>query len=386
MSDEKEYLLALSLIPGLGTAGAHQLIRRFGSATRLFGLSHKQYGELNLSKDILAWFESGWALRSAEKTAKQVRENGIGILAMCDSAYPHLLKTIFDCPLVLYFRGDVKLLQQPAIAIVGSRRCSVYGRQVTEKLARRIAALGLVVTSGLARGIDTCAHVGALEAGGWTVAVLGSGVDVIYPKENAKLYGKIVENGCVVSEFPCGTFPGPQNFPIRNRIISGLAYGTLITEAAEYSGSLITARLTLEQNRELWAVPGNITSPGSYGPNYLIKQGARVVLDAQDILEELPPYLLDGLSKVADGGAGTRAGVSRPTGGSDQAPLRSEEQLTDLEQKLLKLLPVESSVHFDSLVRTSGVGLQQLNELLLALELKSRIRALPGRQYTRKLL
>ncbi len=385
MSDERYSLLALSLIPGLGTTGAHQLIRRFSSASRLFGLSHKQYSQLNLSKDVLAWFESGWAQRSAEKTAKQVEEAGIGILAMCDPEYPHLLKTIFECPLVLYFRGDLKLLQQPAIAIVGSRRCSVYGRQVTEKLAREIAALGLVVTSGLARGIDSCAHLGALEVGGRTVAVLGSGVDVIYPKENARLYARILETGCVVSEFPCGTFPGPQNFPIRNRIISGLSYGTLITEAAEFSGSLITARLTLEQNRELWAVPGNITNPGSYGPNYLIKQGARVVLDVQDILEELPPYLLAGLNTSATDRTGASAG-NDPKGSRTEVSQRDDEQLSEAEKALLKHLPLESSVHFDTLLRASGFGLQQLNELLLALELKLQIRALPGRQYARKLL
>ncbi len=384
-ADEKQYLLALSLIPGLGTTGAHQLIKRFGSASRLFSLSPRQYGELNLSKDVLAWFESKWALRSAEKTAAQVADAGIGVLAMSDPEYPHLLKTIYECPLVLYFRGDVKLLQQPAIAIVGSRRCSVYGRQVTEKLSRQIASFGLVVTSGLARGVDSCAHLGALEVGGRTVAVLGSGVDVVYPKENAKLYDRILQAGCIVSEFPCGTFPGPQNFPIRNRIISGLSYGTLLTEAAEYSGSLITARLTLEQNRQLWAVPGNITSPGSYGPNYLIKQGARVVLDAQDILDELPPYLLAALG-AAPGRSAPSAGAKDETDKTPEASSRVEGQLTEPEQKLLKQLPVDSSVHFDTLVRISGFGLQQLNDLLLTLEIKAVIRALPGRHYARKLL
>jgi DNA processing protein len=268
---------------------------------------------------------------------------------------------------VLYSLGDFSIVQQAAIAIVGARRASVYGRQVTQKLAREVAETGLAVVSGLARGIDCYAHVGALEAGGKTVAVMGNGVDVVYPRENRKVYEHMREKGCIVSEFPIGTFPAPQNFPIRNRIISGLSYGTLIVEASEFSGSLITARLTLEQNRELWAVPGNITSPGSYGPNYLVKQGARIVLDRQDILEGLPLYVLDQLRIAAD------PVESKPKKG----------ELPSEEESLLTALPVDASVSFDTLLGKTKLDLPQLNQSLLRLEMKGLIRQLPGRRYCR---
>ena len=218
----------------------------------------------------------------------------------------------------------------------------------------------------MARGIDTQAHLGAFEGGGTTVAVLGNGVDVIYPRENRRLYREIVDKGCVISEFPCGSFPAPQNFPVRNRIISGMCYGTLITEAVKCSGSLITARLTLEQDRELCAVPGNVMNAGSYGLNHLIKQGAQMVTDGQDLLEALPPYVLDLLARVPLPSATSGAG-----------------SLTSREEKVLKLLFSDTSIHFDLLLRQSGLGFAELNQLLLQLEMKGCLRQLPGRQFSR---
>ena len=365
--DEKTYhCLALSLAPGLGTSRIHSLIQACGSPANVFRLSSAQLPRFRLSDEAKTLISSGCALRAGEESGRQAEKQGIRILSVFDDEYPHQLKEIFDPPLVLYCLGNPSELCRPAIAVVGSRRCSVYGKEITEKISRELSSLGICIVSGLARGIDTHAHRGALENGGTTVAVLGSGVDVIYPRENRRLYQRVCERGCVISEFMCGSFPAPQNFPIRNRVISGLCYGTVIVEAAEFSGSLITARLTLEQNRELWAVPGNITSPGSYGPNYLIKQGAKILRDIQDVLEELPPYILDLLN-------------------GSQAPLPSSvESLTRHEEIIVTFLATDASLHIDQLLNRSKLSLAQLNEVLLQLEIKGLIRQLPGRQFSRK--
>lgn len=367
-NDESFYYLALSLIPGLGTTRIHQLTREHGGLpSTLFKLPRSQLRR-TIPDDTASCIAGGWARKAAESALSAAEKKGVGVTSMADDRYPHLLRTIHDPPVVLYSLGDFGIVQRAGLAIVGARRASVYGRQVTQKLARELAATGLAIVSGLARGIDCYAHVGALEAGGKTVAVLGNGVDVVYPRENRKVYENVREKGCILSEFPIGTFPAPQNFPIRNRIISGLSYGTVIVEASEFSGSLITARLTLEQNRELWAVPGNITSPGSYGPNYLIKQGARVVLDRQDILEGLPLYVLDQLRIEAE------PDESKPAKTADLPP---EEAV------LLTALPVDASVSFDALLGKLKLDLPQLNQCLLRLEMKGLIRQLPGRRYCR---
>jgi len=366
-NNESFYYLSLSLVPGLGTTRIHQLTHAHGGVpSSLFKLPRSQLLR-SVADDIASCIAGGWAAKTAEAAVREAQTRGIEIFSIADDVYPHLLRTIHDPPVVLYSLGDFSIVQQAAIAVVGARRASVYGRQVTQKLAREVAETGLAVVSGLARGIDCCAHVGALEAGGKTVAVMGNAVDVVYPRENRKVYERIREKGCIVSEFPIGTFPAPQNFPIRNRIISGLCYGTLIVEASEFSGSLITARLTLEQNRELWAVPGNITSPGSYGPNYLIKQGARIVLDRQDILEGLPLYVLDQLRVTAETAPASTA----------------QTNLAPEEASLLAALPVDASIAFDTLLGKSTLDLPQLNQALLRLEMKGLIRQLPGRQYCR---
>ena len=202
--------------------------------------------------------------------------------------YPRPLKEIFDPPILLYARGRVELLSGHNLAVVGSRRPSPYGMSVAQKLGRELVQTGLVVVSGMARGVDSLAHRGALDAGGNTIAVLGCGVDVVYPRENEKLAQRIVERGLIVSEFRLGSTAFPQNFPIRNRIISGVSLGVIVVEGAQYSGSLITARLALDQGREVFAVPGNIVSKQSWGPNLLIKQGAKLVQEPTDVLEDLP--------------------------------------------------------------------------------------------------
>jgi DNA processing protein len=319
--EETYACLALSLVPGMGTRCLNQLVHQYYNPKDLLRIPPGRVGRFSLSREIRNFVSSGRARRAADQAIGDSSKKGIRILSVFDKEYPHLLKHIFDPPAILYALGNPEFLRRPSIAVVGSRRCSVYGKEVSHMITREISPLGLSVVSGMARGIDSQAHRGALQGGGTTVAVLGNGVDVFYPGENRRLYREICDRVCVISELPCGSFPAPQNFPLRNRIISGLCYGTLITEASEFSGSLITARLTLEQNRELWAVPGNIMNPESYGPNHLIQQGAQVVLDGHDILEALPPYVLDLLGQVPIPSASS-----------------SSHSLTPKEEKVLKLL------------------------------------------------
>jgi DNA processing protein len=259
-------------------------------------------------------------------------------------------------------------LNTHAISIVGSRRATPYGVNAAERLARDLASRGLTICSGLARGIDTAAHRGALEAKGKTIAVLGSGIDHIYPRENKKLAQQIESQGCIVSEFPIHTSPAPQNFPIRNRIISGLSLGTCLVEAAEFSGSLITGRLALEQGREVFAVPGNITSKTSFGPNLWIKQGAKLVQDWQDIVEELPRA------------AKEQVALQQPR---EQSALFSEV-LTASEKFVLELLRPDEAVHIDRLLELSRMSSSDLLSALFELELKERIKQLPGKSFVKK--
>ncbi|MEE8348857.1 MAG: DNA-processing protein DprA [Acidobacteriota bacterium] len=366
MNEETYACLALSLVPGMGRQCLHQILQRCGDPRDFLRNPPRKVGRVSLSREIHTFLSSGRARRTADQVIGDSSRKGIKILSAFDAEFPHLLKQIFDPPVILYALGDLEYLRRPSVAVVGSRRCSVYGKEVTRKITREISSQGLCVVSGMARGIDSQAHRGSLQGGGATVAVLGSGVDVVYPRENRRLYRDICEQGCVISEFPCGSFPAPRNFPLRNRIISGLCFGTLITEAAEFSGSLITARLTLEQDRELWAVPGNILNPGSYGPNHLIQQGARVVLNGQDILEALPPYVLDLLSKA-------------PIPSNPSIPCR----LTPEEEGVVALLSSEAAFHFDLLLRRSALKMTVLNEILLNLEMKGVLRQLPGRRFSR---
>jgi DNA processing protein len=375
MHEETRFALALTLIPGLGTKRLHKLIRHYGLPSRVFRLGNAELKRLRLCAEIRASLLSGRALNVAERELEKAAQKGIRTISPFEEVYPENLREIFDPPLALYCLGDVDLLSSPTLAIVGSRRCSIYGREVTLRLSRELAVRGLTIVSGMARGIDSQAHVGALSANGSTVAVLGSGVDVVYPRENRALYQKIASRGCIVSEFPCGSFPAPQNFPVRNRIISGLSWGTVISEASEFSGSLITARLTLEQNREVWAVPGNITSKGSYGPNYLIKQGAHVVLDTQDVFDQLPISLLGRL----------QAKASRQTPGSEFGEQNTRDVAHPDRDELLSLLPVDRGCHFDEILETSGLPLAELNQRLLELEMKGLVRQMPGRKFSRRL-
>jgi DNA processing protein len=279
------------------------------------------------------------------------------VVTVNDDAYPQMLKEIHDPPLALHVRGDVSLLARPAIAIVGSRRASPYGVNAATQLARQIASAGVVIVSGLARGIDAAAHTATLDAGGQTIAVLGTGIDVVYPSTNKRLFERIAREGLIVSEFPPGTPPKPEHFPIRNRVISGLSRGTVIVEATSRSGSLITARMAAEQGRDVFAVPGSIFSPGSEGTHRLIQYGAKLVHDVNDVLEELP-------------------------GGLHVKELREAEPESPLKE-VLAALSREEAAHVDAVAARLHRTPATVAESLLQLELGGWIRAMPGARYVR---
>ncbi len=372
MDDEKFALLALSLTRGIGIVKAIKAVKEAGGASALLDLKPRHLRGLGISGEAVLSIVSGESARNAEEALKETGEQEVRIIGINEAEYPGLLKEIFDPPLVFYAAGDPGILQIPAVSVVGARRCSVYGEQVTSFMAREFSEMGLCVVSGMARGIDARAHFGALAASGPTVAVLGTGVDVPYPRENRGLYRKIRESGCVVSEFPMGSYPAPQNFPIRNRIISGLSWGTLITEAAEFSGSLITARLALEQDREVFAVPGNITCKTSYGPNYLIKQGAHPLLSPAEIVDHLPVHVLRQLRN--------RAGKGN---GNDQDGPKEAALLSADESRILQLLYPDRGIGIDSLAGRTGFSWPRLNGILLKLESRGVIKRVTGNHYCR---
>ena len=293
-------------------------------------------------------------------------------------SYPVRLKQIYDPPLILYVRGAIDVLAQPGIAVVGTRHPTPYGSGMAERLAIDLAARGLIIQSGMARGVDTAAHRGAISGKGKTVAVFGTGVDVPYPKENTRLSEQIVaQGGALISEFPLGTFAAPQNFPIRNRIISGMSMGVLVVEAAEYSGTRITARCALEQNREVFAVPGNVTNKNSWGPNTLIKQGAKLVATWEDIWEELPENVRLALAPAKPDESQQQETASLfPSGDSPPSPH---------ERKIYALLKADEATHIDAIVERleQEMSSSEIFVALFELELAGKVRQLPGKNFVR---
>ena len=364
--------LILSLADGLGCRSANRLLEAYPSPASILAAPQGELIGHGIPEPIVHSLQSQEARRKAESELGKCLQNGIQLLAQDDPEYPKLLKEIYDPPIILFVKGDVKCLNTPAVAIVGSRRATPYGVNTAERISRDLASRGVLICSGLARGIDTAAHRGALEIHGLTVAVLGSGLNVIYPKENKRLAEKIEEQGCVVSEFPLNAGPVPQNFPIRNRIISGLCLGVCLVEAAEFSGSLITARMALEQGREVFAVPGNITSRNSFGPNLWIKQGAKLVQDWQDIVEEFPRslkefFLFNPQEQKQAGQEGSAPGL-----------------LTEAEKAVLKWVPDDEAIHIDRLLDLTHLNSSELLSALLELEMKDKIRQLPGKSFLKK--
>jgi DNA processing protein len=302
-----------------------------------------------------------------------IRRIGCRILNCTEPEYPQSLLQIYDPPALLYVRGDVSLLNAPSLSIVGTRRPTVYGSQLAERMGRDLAKRGLVIVSGLARGVDALSHTGATAVGGRAIGVLGTGIDVCYPKENKKLFEKVLERGAIISELPTGSHPAPENFPVRNRIIAGMPLGVLIIEGKQYSGSLITARLAMEFGREVFGVPGNVTQETSFAPNLLIKQGAKLVTNAEDVIEELPTPVRAAL-------------VQAEALESEQMNLLAADSLNPTEKRIYELLSAEEPRHIDDIVETTGLNSSEVLATLFNLEMKGIIRQLPGKQFTKVLL
>jgi DNA processing protein len=369
--------IALNMTPGVGPRAAARLLERFGSAEGVYAALRAELERLRLKPEAVESIVLRDRHEEAERELVRVREAGADVLVLDDGTYPALLREIADPPITLYVKGEwAACFDSPCVAVVGSRRASTYGQNVAVMLARDLASRGVCVVSGLARGIDAAAHRGALEAGGRTVAVLGTGVDEVYPRDHKKLADEILaKGGALVSQFPLGTPPIPENFPYRNRIISGLSLGVVLVEAAENSGSLITARLAMEQNREVFAVPGNVTSRNSFGTNYLIKgAGAKLVQQWQDVVAELPPEIAARLLPPEPNKKAKRADA-------DHALL----DLSERERTVFKLLLTDEPMHIDALSEASGTGVAELTGTLLSLEMRELIRQLPGKCFVRKL-
>lgn len=371
--------ISLNMTPQIGPRAATKLLEKFGSAENVFHARRSELESLRLKPESIESILKREFHDKAEEESLKVREMGGDVLILDDGSYPYLLREIADPPITLYVKGDWQTcFDQPCVAVVGSRKCSTYGENASEMLARDLAANGVCVVSGLARGIDTAAHRGAIAAKGKTIAVLGTGIDAVYPKENAKLAAQILDaGGAIVSQFPLNTPPLRDNFPYRNRIISGLSLGVLLVEASERSGSLITARLAMEQNREVLAVPGNITSKNSFGTNYLIKSGAKLVQQWQDVVSELSPEIAAAIlpPKIDD------ADAKNELKQTELAPAN----LTENERRIWQRLSADEPAHIDSLLEESRLSFGDLSAALLGLEMRELVRTLPGKNYARKI-
>ena len=365
-------------------------IERIGAAEHIFSASLTELESLGMPASAAQFFFDGRARATAEDEIARINaEPGVNFITRDDRGYPERLLEIFDPPAVLWVRGPIDLLDRPGIAIVGTRSPTVYGSGMAEMLARDLALRGLVIQSGMARGIDTAAHKGALVAKGRTLAVWGTGIDVIYPKENKKLAEDIVANGgAIVTEFPFGTFPAPQNFPLRNRILSGLSVGVLVIEAGEHSGTRITARCAMEQNRDVFAVPGNVTNKNAWGPNTLIKQGAKLTATWEDVWEDLPTQIriqLEDEMGAKRGGAGQGPEGGNESNSSLTASLFNQKPLAEPERMVFERLRQDESLQLDELIEglDGEMGSAEIFAALFELELAGRVKQLPGKNYVR---
>jgi len=368
MDDSKKYWVWLSSIPGIGSVRAKMLLDYFKTPEAIWNASQL---DLEMSGMITPHYIKQIVdpvhKENAEIHIKNLTQNNIGIITIKDAEYPENLKNIYDPPVVLYVKGEINPCKN-SIAIVGSRRASSYGLSVAEELSYQLAKYNITVVSGMARGIDTYAHKGALNAGGRTIAVLGCGLDTVYPPENKNMMDRIIDKGAVISEYLPGVQPLSGNFPARNRIISGISLGVVVVEAGEKSGSLITSDFALEQGREVFAVPGNISSRQSKGTNRLIKEGAKIVTGVEDILEELEFLKINTVKNT------------------EYKKDNKNILLNMLDADELKIADILSteSMHADMLSLKSGLGISQINYILMKMELKGVVEQLPGRIFKLK--
>ena len=381
--EEILHWLALKLIPGLGARTAGKLLEKFRTPQAIFRASRSELEGAGLSGAVAQSISSGCTFEDAVVQQEKMAEAGAGLISWNDARYPRVLREIFDPPIALFTRGRVDLLGSLSIGVVGTRRPTPYGVAAAERLSADLSHAGLTIISGMARGIDTAAHKGALSVGGDTIAVLGCGVDVVYPSENRKLAADLASKGLIVSEFPMGAVAFPQNFPIRNRIISGMCAGVLIVEGAQYSGSAITAKLAMDQGREVFAVPGNITSKLSWGPNLLIKQGARLVQDWNDVIADLPAearrYLIEkGRQRIlSEDGASSAGAAASITSGAGP-------ELGEIARRALSVLRVDTAVHLDNLIENvQDTSPSELIAALFELEMLGLVKQLPGKNFVK---
>ncbi|PYV55064.1 MAG: DNA-protecting protein DprA [Acidobacteria bacterium] len=368
--------LALTLTPGLGPTRSRKLAEHFGGIQQVFEATLTELEASGIPVVSAQALANGKSMELAQQEMVRAASAGVSCLCLEDAFYPARLKQIYDPPIIIYVRGNVEAVAQPGVAVVGTRHPTPYGIGMAERLACDLAARGLTIISGLARGVDAAAHRGAVNAKRRTVAVFGTGVDVVYPKEHNRLTEQILTlGGALISEFSLGTFAAPQNFPIRNRIISGMSLGVLVVEAAEYSGTRITARCALEQNRDVYAVPGNVTNKNSWGPNTLIKQGAKLIATWEDVWEELP--------------ADVRLAL-QPQGGAESADLQNaslfpESELGPHEKKIIVTLKADEATHIDEIVERLGpeISSSEIFAALFELELSGKIKQLPGKNFVK---
>ena len=354
MAEAIFHWVALSLIPGVGSVLFKRLLDQFKTPEAVFKASWKELLRVEgIGEKVAGEIRKGPSEKKVERELRLVKEVEGTLLTLEDVLYPIRLKEIYDPPPLLYLRGELKKEDDFALSIVGSRKTSPYGRWITEKMSQEIVRQGITIVSGMARGIDSVAHGGAISGGGRTLAVLGCGIDVIYPPENRNLFGQIIDHGAVLSEFPMGSRPEGMHFPRRNRIISGLSMGVVVVQASAESGSLITAEYALDQGREVFAIPGNVGAEGSRGTNRLIKEGAKLVESSEDILEEIVPQW----QKMKE----------------SSFKARSPEQALPEEEKIVYRLLSDSPLHIDAIIRESPFDPGRVSSLLLNLELKGLI-------------
>src|SRR5579859_6013884 len=366
--------LALALTPGLASRLSARLLKRFGSPEAVFRAPLAELEACSLPAPVAQAILKKESFKRAEKELTATRNiDRCRLVNWTEPEYPRTLLQIYDPPVLLYVRGDAEVLNLPCLSIVGTRKPTLYGTQMAERLGRELAARGLVIVSGMARGIDAIGHQGAMAASGRAIGVLGMGIDVCYPKENKKLYEKVLERGAIISEFSLRTHPAPENFPIRNRIVAGMPLGVIVVEGAQYSGSLITARLAMEFGREVFGVPGNVTQPVSFAPNQLIKQGAKLVTCAEDVIEELPTPVRAALVQAEKPEAAKRDSMV-------QASLNAREK------RIYDLLSADESLHIDDIVERSGLNSSEVLATLFDLEMKGVVRQSPGKRFSKVLL
>lgn len=356
-SGDTKYWVGFSLIPGIGRVKFSQLESYFGSLEKAWQAAPADLKQAGLDSASIRAITSSRPKISLEAEMRKLDRYRVRAFTCHDPGYPSRLKQIYDYPPVLYVKGSLLPEDEWCLAVVGTRRATIYGRQVTEEIVTDLARNGITIVSGLARGIDSAAHRSALEAGGRTIAVFACGLDIIYPAENANLARSIIQRGALLSEYPLGTKPKPESFPRRNRIMSGLTLGTLVVEAGEASGAMITAHLALEQNREVFAIPGSILSPASRGTNHLIQEGAKLVRNYTDILEEL------NLTAVAQ-----------------QMEMKEVIPTSDTESLLLKQLSAEP-IHIDEVCRSSDLPASTVSSTLAMMELKGLVKQVGAMNY-----